>query len=124
MNPIHTSYSIYLILFKAQEYLCLTIFEEPMIQTHDKTILSIEFKSMIKAHGLNPWRFICPKPNSHWQHQSPIGNIKTQFSSALLKAQANYLALFIESPRLSILGKYYIIIISLKSPIINNTLDP
>ena len=94
----------------------LTIFEEPMIQIHSKTILSMEFKSMIKAHGLNPWRFIYPKPNSHWQHRSPIliGNIKAQFSSAiskaklmlaLLKAQANYLALFIESPKLSILGK-------------------
>ena len=56
------------------------------------------------------------KPNFHWQHQNPIliGNIKTQFSLpisktqfmlALLKAQANYFALFIERPRLSILGK-------------------
>ena len=91
-----------------------------MTQIHDKTILSIEFKSIIKTHGLKPWRFIYLKPNSHWQYQSPIfiGNIKTQSSLAtskaqltlaLLKAQANYLALFIESPKLSILGKilYY-----------------
>ena len=94
----------------------LTIFEEPMIQIHGKTILSMEFKSMIKAYGLNPWRFIYLNPNSHWQYQSaiPISNIKAQFSSAiskaqltlaLLKTQANYLALFIESPKLSILGK-------------------
>ena len=53
------------ILFKAQEYLCLTIFEKPMIQVHGKTILSIEFKSIIKAHDSNPWQFIHPKPNSH-----------------------------------------------------------
>ena len=87
----------YHILFKAQEYLYLAIFEKPMIQVHGKTILSIEFKSMIKAHDLNPWQFIYPKPNSHWQHQSPIlkqyqspifiGNIKTQFSLAISKAQ-------------------------------------
>ena len=81
-----------------------------MIQIHDKTILSIEFKSMIKAHDLNPWRFIYPKPNSNWQHQNPIliSNIKTQFSSvtskaqltlSLLKAQANNLALFYQKPK-------------------------
>ena len=69
----------YHILFKTQEYLCLTIFEKPMIQVHDKTILSMKFKFMIKAHDLNPWQFIYPKPTSHWQYQSPIfiGNIKT-----------------------------------------------
>ena len=50
-----------------------------MIQVHGKTILSMEFKSMIKAHDLNPWQFIYPKPNFHWQHQNPIliGNIKS-----------------------------------------------
>ena len=69
----------YHILFKAQEYLCLAIFEKPVIQVHGKTILSIEFKSMIKTHDLNPWQFIYPKPNSHWQDQNPIliGNIKS-----------------------------------------------
>ena len=75
-----------------------------MIQIHGKTILSMEFKSIIKAHGLYPWQFIHPKaqfslatfkaqfslaiskpssrwqylkPNSRWQHKSPIliGNI-------------------------------------------------
>ena len=66
------------VLNKAQEYLCLAIFEKPMIQVHGKTILSMEFKSMIKAHDLNLWQFIYPKPNSHWQYQNPIliGNIK------------------------------------------------
>ena len=75
MNPIHT----HPILFKAQEYLYLAIFEKLMIQIHGKTILLIEFKSMIKAHDLNPWQFIYSKPNFHWQHQSPIliGNIKS-----------------------------------------------
>ena len=77
------------ILFKAQEYLYLTIFEEPMIHIYGKTILSLEFKSMIKAYGLNPWRFIYLNPNSHWQYQSaiPISNIKAQFSSAISKTQ-------------------------------------
>ena len=67
-----------------------------MIQIHGKTILSMEFKSIIKAHDLNPLQFIYPKPssrwqylkpNSHWQHQNPIlvGNIKTQFSLATSK---------------------------------------
>ena len=60
----------------------MAIFAKPMIQVHGKTILSIEFKSIIKAHDSNPWQFIHPKPNSHWQYQSPtpIGNIKAQFS--------------------------------------------
>ena len=70
-----------------------------MIQVHSKTILSMEFKSMIKAHDLNPWQFIYPKaqfslakskPNSHWQYQSPI------LIGAILSKK---------SPRLSILGK-------------------
>ena len=26
---------------------------------------------MIKAHDLNPWQFIYPKLNFHWQHQKP-----------------------------------------------------
>ena len=84
------------ILFKAQEYLCLEIFEKPMIQIHGKAILSMEIKSIIKAHDSSPWQFIHPKPNSywqyqklnsHWQHQSPIliGNIKAQFLSATSK---------------------------------------
>ena len=62
----------HLIIFKAQEYLCLAIFGKPMIQVYGKTILSMEFKSIIKVHDSNPWQFIHPKPNSHWQHQSPI----------------------------------------------------
>ena len=62
----------HLIIFETQEYLCLEIFEKSMIQVHDKTILSVEFKSIIKAHDSKPWRFIHPKPNSHWQYQSPI----------------------------------------------------
>ena len=58
-----------------------------MIQVHGKTILSMEFKSIIKAHDSNPWQYIHPKPNSHWQHQSPIliGNIKAQFLLATSK---------------------------------------
>ena len=75
-----------------------------MIQVHGKTILSMEFKSMIKAHDLNSWQFIYPKLNSHWQHQSSIfignikahwpyqspiliGNIKAQFSLTIFKTQ-------------------------------------
>ena len=80
------------ILFKAHEYLCLTIFEKPMIQVHGKTILSMEFKSIIKAYDSNPWQFIHPKPNSHWQHQSPIliGNTKAQFSLATSKSNSHW----------------------------------
>ena len=60
-----------------------------MIQVHGKTILSVEFKSIIKAHDLNPWQFIYPKPNSHWQYQNSIfiSNIKAQFSLAIFKTQ-------------------------------------
>ena len=82
----------YHILFKAQQYLCLVIFEKPIIQVHGKTILLMEFKSMIKAHDLNPWQIIYPKPNSNWQHQSPIliGNIKAQFSLATSKPNSHW----------------------------------
>ena len=63
-----------------------------MIQVHGKTILSMEFKFIIKAHDLNPWQFIYPKPNSHWQYQSLIliGNIKAQFSLAILKPNSHW----------------------------------
>ena len=66
-----------------------------MIRVHGKKNLSMEFKSMIKAHDLNLWQFIYPKPNFHWQHQDPIfiGHIKTQFSLAISKTQLT-LALF------------------------------
>ena len=66
-----------------------------MIQVHGKTILSMEFKSMIKTHDLNPWQFIYPKPKFHWQHQNSIliGNIKIQFSLTISKSQL-MLALF------------------------------
>ena len=52
----------------------------------------MEFKSIIKAHGLNPWQFIYPKPNSYWQHQSPIhiGNIKAQFSLTISKPNSHW----------------------------------
>ena len=54
--------------------------------------------------------FFYPNPNFYWQHQNSIliGNIKTQFSLAiskaqltlaLLKAQANYLTLFHQKPQ-------------------------
>ena len=68
-----------------------------MIQVHGKTILSMEFKYMIKAHDLNPWQFIYPKPNFYWKHQIPIfiGNIKTQFSLATSKPNSQFsLAIF------------------------------
>ena len=44
-------------------------------------ILSREFKFIIKTHDLNPWQFIYPKLNSHWQYQNSIliRNIKSQF---------------------------------------------
>ena len=75
------------IIFKAQKYLCLAIFEKLMIQVNGKTILSMKFKSIIKAHDSNPWQFIHSKPNSYWQYQSPIliGKIKAQFSLATSK---------------------------------------
>ena len=59
-----------------------------MIQVHGKTILSMKFKSMIKAHDLNPWQFIYQKPSSYWQYQkSPIliGNIKSPVLTSNIK---------------------------------------
>ena len=89
-----------------------------MIQVHGKTILSMEFKSIIKAHDSNPWQFIHPKPNFHWQYQKPnshwqhqnlilIGNIKAQFLLATSKTQFSLALLYQKekSPRLSTLGK-------------------
>ena len=55
-----------------------------------KQILSMEFKSIIEAHNSNPWRFI--------QSLILIGNIKAQFSLALLNQKE-------KSPRLSTHGK-------------------
>ena len=55
----------YHIIFKTQEYLNSAIFEKLIIQIHGKTILSMEFKFMIKTHDLNSWQFIYLKPNSH-----------------------------------------------------------
>ena len=68
----------------------------------------MEFKSIIKSHGLNPSQFIYPKPNSHWQYQNliHIGNIKVQFSLAISKTQFSLALLYQKrSPRLSMLGK-------------------
>ena len=113
-----------------------------MTQIHGKTILSMEFKSIIKAHDLKPWQFIYSKPNSHWQYQNPIliDNINTQFLLAISKSNShwqhqklNYHWQY-QKPNLcwhylsktqgyQYLAKYYIIIISPKSPIMNNTLD-
>ena len=60
-----------------------------MSQVHGKTILSMGFNPIIKAHDLNPWQnyfnngiqIPYPKPITEWQHQSPIlnGNIKPNF---------------------------------------------
>ena len=59
------------------------------------------FINGIQIHNQNPWfkpmtiylsktqfSLAILKPNSHWQHQSPIliGNIKAQFSLAIFKA--------------------------------------
>ena len=115
-------------------------------------ILSTEFKSIIKVHDLNSCQFIYTKPNSHCQYQSPIfitnikspifasniknpiliGNIKSLVLTNNIKKPSSYWKhqkpklttwrYFIKSPMLLILGKYYIIIILLKSPMINNTL--
>ena len=69
----------------------------------------MEFKSIIKTHDLNPWQFIHPNPNSHWQYQNPIliGNIQAQFSLATSKTQFSLALLYQKekSPRLSMLGK-------------------
>ena len=78
-----------------------------MIQVHSKTILSMEFKSIIKAMiqthndsfiqspiliGNIKTQFLLAisKFNSYWQHESPIliGNIKAQFSLAISKSNS------------------------------------
>ena len=100
MYHVFTFKCIHPIIFKTQEYLCLAIFEKPMIRVHGKTILSMEFKSIIKAHDLNPWQFIHPSPIL-------IGNIKAQFLLTTSKPDF-YWHYFIKkkkSPRLSTLGK-------------------
>ena len=58
---------------------------------------------MIQTHGNSfkaQFSLATSKLNTHWQHQNPIliGNIKTQFSLALLYQKE-------KSPRLSTLGK-------------------
>ena len=63
-----------------------------MIQVYGKTILSMEFKSITKAHNTNPWQFIHPKANSYWQYQNPIliGNIKAQFLLVISKPNSHW----------------------------------
>ena len=63
-----------------------------MIQVHGKTILSMEFKSIIKAHGLNPWQFIYPKPSSRWQYLKPNSHWQhqAQFSLAMSKKPSSH----------------------------------
>ena len=76
---------------------------------------------------------VISKPNPHWQHQSPIfiSDIKAQLSLATSKPNSHWQY---QKPNLhwhylskaqgyQYLAKYYIIIISPKSPIMNNTLD-
>ena len=61
-----------------------------MIQVHGKTILSMEFKSMIKAHDLNLWQFFWIHGNLFIQNPIFIGNIKTQFSLTKLKPNSHW----------------------------------
>ena len=72
-------------------------------------ILSMEFKSIIKAHGVNSWQFIYQKPNSHWQYQNPIhiGNIKSPILIGNIKSPF-HIGNIIKSP---------ILIGNIKSPI-------
>ena len=70
-----------------------------MIQIHGKTILSMEFKSIIKAHYSISWQIIYQKspvltsnikekPSSHWQYIYIYikKKKKTQFSLATSKS--------------------------------------
>ena len=74
----------HLIIFKVQEYLCLTILEKPIIQVHGNSFI----QNLILISNINAkFLLAISKPNSYWQHQNPIliGNIKTQFLLATLK---------------------------------------
>ena len=51
MSPMHKSHP-----FKAQDNIYLAIFKKPVSQVQGKTILSMGFNSIIKAHVLNPWQ--------------------------------------------------------------------
>ena len=88
------------ILFKAQEYLYLTIFEKPMIKVHDSSPWQNNFINRIQIHNQSPWfkpmaihssktqfSLATSMPNSYWQYQNPIliGNSKSQFSLATSK---------------------------------------
>ena len=51
-----------IILYYAQKpkvnTLATTYFQKPMIQVHGKTMLSMEFNPMLKAHGSSPWQLL------------------------------------------------------------------
>ena len=117
-------------------------------RAHDSNPWQNNFINGIQIHDQSPWfepiaiylskaqfSLATSKPNSHWQHQSLIliDNIKTQFSSVISKAQLTLALLkaklttwhyLSKAQGYQYLVKYYIIIISLKSSIMNNTLDP
>ena len=114
MSPIyfqiHTPYSI-----QSPRILML----DNIWKAHDSSPWQNNFIYRIQIHNQSPWfkpmaihssktqfSLATSKPNSYWQYQSPIpiGNIKTQFSLALLYQKE-------KSPRLSTLGKekkYYV----------------
>ena len=56
------------------------IWKKPLIQIHDKTILSMEFKSIIKARDSNSWQYYF------------INKIQPHNQSSWFKPMANYLS--------------------------------
>ena len=72
-------------------------------KAHDSNSWLNNFINGIQIHNQSPWfetmAIYLSKP------QFSLATSNAQLTLALLKAQANYMALFIKSPKLSILGE-------------------
>ena len=89
-------------------------------KAHDSNSWQNNFINRIQIYNQSPWFEIMAiyllKPNSHWQHQKP--NSHWQYQKPNLRW--HYLS---EAQGYQYLVKYYIIIISPRSPIMTNALD-
>ena len=95
-----------------QSPIFITNIKSPIFASNIKNpILIGNIKSLVLTSNIK-------KPSSYWKHQKP--KLTTWHYQKPKLTTWHY---FIKSPMLLILGKYYIIIILLKSPMINNTLS-
>ena len=107
IGNIKAQFSLAIYLSKAQ--FSLAILNPNSHQQYQSPILIDNIKAQFSLATSKPnfhWQYL--KPNSHWQYQSPIliGDIKSPtYVGTIKRPKLITWHYFIESPRLSILGK-------------------